>query len=80
MTYYAVILGRLAGCRKIVFAVQDWDVWKRSGAVQSAGPRLLVLAARVVADGEGARRLAARGRGWTPRRLMTIYDGINPRN
>lgn len=77
MIYYAVILGRLAGCRRIVYAVQDWDVWKRSG-IYSALDRLCSrLAARAVADGEGARRLAMHRQGMSPDRIATIYDGVD---
>lgn len=78
MAYYAVILGRLAGCRRILFAVQDWDLWKRSGAYSLLDRICSRLAARVVADGEGARRLAAARQGMDPLRLTTIYDGVNP--
>lgn len=77
MIYYAVILGRLAGCRRIVYAVQDWDLWKRSG-VYSALDRLCSrLATRAVADGEGARRLAMQRQGMSPKRIVTIYDGVD---
>ena len=77
MAYYAVLLGRLAGCRRIIFAVQDWDVWKRSGIYGLLDRVCSRLAWRVVADGEGARRLAASHQGMDPRKLVTIYDGVN---
>jgi glycosyltransferase involved in cell wall biosynthesis len=75
--YYAVLIGRLAGCRRIVFAVQDWDVWKRSGVYSLLDRICSRLAARVVADGQGARRLAAHRQGMAPDRLMTICDGVD---
>ena len=75
--YYAVLIGRIAGCRRIVFAVQDWDVWKRSGVYAALDRICSRLAKRVVADGQGARRLAARRQGMSPDRLMTIYDGVD---
>lgn len=77
MAYYAVILGRLAGCRRILFAVQDWDVWKRSGVYAVLDRVCSRLAWRVVADGAGARRLAVRRQGMDAGRLITIYDGVN---
>ena len=77
MAYYAVLLGRLAGCRKIIFAVQDWDVWKRSGIYGLLDRVCSRLAWRVVADGEGARRMAINRQGMASDRLVTIYDGVN---
>jgi glycosyltransferase involved in cell wall biosynthesis len=77
MAYYAVLIGRLAGCRRIVFAVQDWDVWKRAGVYGALDRICSRLAARVIADGQGARRLAARRQGMAPDRLTTIYDGVD---
>ncbi|MGO8705608.1 MAG: glycosyltransferase [Candidatus Brocadiia bacterium] len=77
MAYYAVLIGRLAGCRRIVFSVQDWDVWKRSGVYAMLDRISSRLAKRVVADGQGARRLAARRQGMAPDRLVTIYDGVD---
>jgi len=77
MIYYAVILGRLAGCRRIVYAVQDWDVWKRSGLYSGLDRLCSRLAAHAVADGEGARRLAVRRQGMASERISTIYDGVN---
>jgi glycosyltransferase involved in cell wall biosynthesis len=77
MAYYAVLIGRLAGCRRIVFAVQDWDVWKRSGVYAALDRVCSRLAERVVADGQGARRLAASRQGMAADRLMTIYDGVD---
>ncbi|MGB9409161.1 MAG: glycosyltransferase, partial [Terracidiphilus sp.] len=52
MAYYAALIGRLAGCRRIVFAVQDWDVWKRSGVYAALDRVCSRLAKRVVADGQ----------------------------
>lgn len=77
MAYYAVLLGRLAGCRRILFAVQDWDVWKKSWRYRLLDRLCSRLAARGVADGEGARRLAIERQGMAARRLVTIYDGVN---
>ena len=77
MAYYAVLIGRLAGCRRIVFAVQDWDVWKRSGIYGALDRICSRLVWRVVADGQGARRMAAHRQGMAPDRLMTIYDGVD---
>ncbi len=77
MAYYAALIGRLAGCRRIVFSVQDWDVWKRSGVYAALDRVCSRLAERVVADGQGARRLAARRQGMAPGRLVTIYDGVD---
>ena len=77
MAYYAVLLGRLAGCRRVIFSVQDWDVWKRSGIYRLLDRVCSRLAARVVADGEGARRLAVSRQGMDARRLITLYDGVD---
>ena len=77
MAYYATLLGRSAGCRRILFTVQDWDVWKRSGAYNFLDRLCSRLAWRVVADGEGARRLAVTRQGMAARRVVTIYDGVN---
>jgi len=77
MAYYAILLGWVAGCRDLVFAVQDWDVWKRSGVYRLLDRLCSRLAKRVIADGEGARRLAIARQGMDPRRLVTIYDGVN---
>jgi glycosyltransferase involved in cell wall biosynthesis len=77
MAYYAALIGRLAGCRRIVLAVQDWDLWKRSGVYAALDRACSRLASRVVADGQGARRVAARRQGMAPDRLMTIYDGAD---
>lgn len=77
MAYYATLLGRLAGCRRIVFSVQDWDVWKRSGIYSLLDRACSRLAARVVADGEGARRIAVTRQGMAADRVVTIYDGVN---
>ena len=35
------------------------------------------MATRIVADGEGARRLAESAQGMRPDRMVTIYDGVN---
>jgi len=77
MAYYAVLLGRLAGCRRVVYSVQDWDLWKRSGVYSLLDRVISRLAARVIADGEGARRLASTRQGMDPRRIVTIYDGVD---
>jgi glycosyltransferase involved in cell wall biosynthesis len=77
MAYYAVILGRLAGCRRVVYSVQDWDLWKRSGVYSLLDRVISRLAALAIADGEGARRLACVGQGMDPRRMVTIYDGVD---
>lgn len=77
MAYYATLLGRLAGCRRIIFAVQDWDVWKTSRAYRFLDRLISRLAWRVIADGEGARRLAIEKQGMKAEKLITIYDGVN---
>ena len=77
MTYYAVLLAGLAGCRRIVFAVQDWDVWKKSWRYRALDRMCSRVATRIVADGEGARRLAESAQGMRPDRMVTIYDGVN---
>lgn len=77
MAYYVVLLGRLAGCRSIIFTVQDWDVWKRSGVYQLLDRVCSRLAKHVIADGEGARQLAISRQGMSADRLLTIYDGVN---
>lgn len=76
--YYTVILGRLAGARRIVFAVQDWDVWKKSRVYRWLDILCGRLAAGVVADGEGARQLAVRKQGLPAHKTMVIYDGVDP--
>jgi len=75
--YDAVLVGRLAGCRRIIFAVQDWDVWKRSGIYRLLDRACSRLARWVVADGRGAARLAAQRQGMDPNRLVTLYDGVD---
>ena len=77
MAYYATLLGRLAGCRRIFFAVQDWDVWKKSWVYRLLDRIISRLAWRVIADGEGARRLAIEKQGMKAEKLITIYDGVN---
>ena len=77
MAYFAVLLGRLAGCRRVIFSVQDWDVWKCSGLYALLDRLCSRLAWRVVADGEGARRLAVTRQGMDARRMVTMYDGAN---
>jgi glycosyltransferase involved in cell wall biosynthesis len=57
--------------------VQDWDVWKRSGVYGLLDRVCSRLAARVTADGEGARRLAIQRQGMARDKLVTIYDGVN---
>jgi len=78
MAYYAVLLGRLAGCRRIIFSVQDWDVWKRSGIFSALDRICSRLAWCVVADGRGACQFAAWRQGMAPERMLTIYDGVDP--
>ena len=76
--YYAVLLGRLAGVRRVVFAVQDWDVWKgRSRVYRWLDALCSRLAAAVIADGAGARRLAVEKQGMPPNTVRVIYDGVN---
>ena len=77
MAYYAVLLGRMAGCRKIIFAVQDWDVWKKSVIYRLLDRICSRLAGRVIADGEGARLLAISRQGMAANQVVTIYDGVN---
>jgi len=77
MTYYAVLLAGLAGCRRIVFAVQDWDVWKTSWRYRALDRLCSCVATKIVADGEGARRLAESAQGMRPDRMVMIYDGVN---
>ena len=78
-TYYGVLLGRLAGVRRIVFSVQDWDVWKEKSRVyrwlDSICSRLSSL---VIADGKGAARLAVQNQGIQPRKVVVIYGGVDP--
>jgi glycosyltransferase involved in cell wall biosynthesis len=77
MAYYAVLLGRLAGCRRLIFTVQDWDIWKKSWRYRWLDKLCSRLAWRVVADGEGARRLAVERQGMAADKTVTIYDGVN---
>lgn len=77
MAYYVTLLGRLAGCRRIIFSVQDWDVWKRSGIYSMLDRSCSRLAACVIADGEGAKRVATTRQGMALDKLITIYDGVN---
>jgi len=76
--YYGVLLGRLAGVRRILFAVQDWDVWKgRSRLYRWLDSICSRLASRVIADGAGARRLAVQRQAMPPAKVTVIYDGVN---
>lgn len=77
MTYYAVLIAHAAGCRRIVFAVQDWDVWKTSRIYRRLDRLCSSRAGRIIADGEGARRLAISRQGMRSDRIVTIYDGVN---
>ena len=76
MAYYVVLLGRLAGVRRLIFSVQDWDVWKKSRLYRCLDTVCSRLAAKVIADGEGARRLAVRSQGMVASRTVVIYDGV----
>ncbi len=76
MAYYVVILGRLAGIRRLIFSVQDWDVWKKSPVYRALDILCSRLAAKVIADGAGARRLAVRRQGMVASRTVVIYDGV----
>jgi len=77
MIYYAVILAWLAGRRKLIFAVQDWDVWKKSPVYRVLDRVCSRLANYIVADGKGAGRLAVERQGMDARKLLTVYDGVN---
>jgi len=77
MIYYAALLGYAAGCKKIVFAVQDWDVWKRSFVYRTLDWLSSRVASKIIADGEGARQLAITKQGMDESRISTIYDGVN---
>lgn len=77
MAYYGVLLGRLAGVRNIIFTVQDWDVWKKSVVYRWLDRLCSRLAALVVADGEGARRLAIQSQGMPANKVIVVYDGVN---
>jgi glycosyltransferase involved in cell wall biosynthesis len=77
MAYYGVLLGRLAGVRRIIFTVQDWDVWKRSRAYRWLDGVCSRLASLVIADGVGAKQLAVRAQGMPPKKFQVIYDGVN---
>jgi len=77
MTYYVVLLGALAGARRMVFTIQDWDVWKK-GLVYRCLDRLCSrFAASIIADGAGAARLAADRQGMDERKIRVIYDGVD---
>ena len=76
--YYGVLLGKLAGVRNVLFAVQDWDVWKgRSRIYRRLDGLCGRLATRIIADGAGASRVAVRRQGMPASRLKVIYDGVN---
>jgi glycosyltransferase involved in cell wall biosynthesis len=77
MAYYAILLGRLAFCKRMIFAVQDWDVWKKSWRYRFLDKLISRFAWRVICDGEGARKLAIEQQGMKADKLITIYDGVN---
>jgi len=77
MAYYGVLLGRLAGARRMLFTVQDWDVWKKSAVYRWLDRVCSRLATVIIADGVGARSLAVRSQGMPARKVRVIYDGVN---
>ena len=77
MTWYVVLLGALAGARRMFFAVQDWDVWKRGRRRRLLDRLSSRYACRIIADGTGAARLACERQGMDPDKMRVIYDGVD---
>jgi len=77
MTYYVVLLGALAGARKMVFTIQDWDVWKKSAIYRCLDRLCSRAAARIIADGAGAAQLAVEEQGIDKNKVRVIYDGVD---
>lgn len=77
-TYYGAILGRLAGVRRIIMSVQDWDVWKSKSPIyrwlDAACSRMSSL---IISDGAGAACQAVELQGMQRSKIRVIYDGVN---
>jgi glycosyltransferase involved in cell wall biosynthesis len=77
MTYYVALLAAAARARRVIYAVQDWDVWKRGPAYRLLDRVCSRCAARIIADGAGAARLAVKRQGMDPKKVTVIYDGVD---
>jgi len=77
MTYYVILLGWLAGARRMVFAVQDWDVWKKGRLYRWLDRLCSAAASRIIADGQGAARLAVERQGMSSAKMGVLYDGVD---
>ena len=77
MTWYVVLLGALAGARRMFFCIQDWDVWKKSRTHRLLDRLSSRYAMRILADGAGAAALACEQQGMDPDKMRVIYDGVD---
>lgn len=77
MAYYVALLGALAGARRILFSVQDWDVWKKGRLYRALDRLASRVAWGIVADGAGAARMAVERQGMDARKVEVIYDGVD---
>ncbi|MDD5439942.1 MAG: glycosyltransferase [Candidatus Omnitrophica bacterium] len=78
LIYLGAIVGGIAGCRRIITTVQDRDVWKRP--VHHMLDRCVYrIASRIICDSIGSRHFAVRAGRIPEDKLVTIYDGVDPR-
>ena len=77
MTYYVICHAALAGARRTLFTIQDWDVWKKGGAYRLLDRVCSRLAGRIIADGAGAADFAVKRQGIDARKVRVIYDGVD---
>ena len=77
MIWYVVLLGALAGARRVLLSIQDWDVWKKGALCRGLDRLCSRLAWRITSDGAGAARLAVERQGMDARKMRVIYDGVD---
>ncbi len=77
LSYYVVAIGTLLGANKIIFCIQDWDVWKRARIYRLLDRLVSRLARLIISDGGGARQFAIAAQGFDAKKMITIYDGVN---
>jgi len=78
LSYYVVIIGALVGANKMVFCIQDWDVWKKARIYRILDRVISGLSKSIISDGQGARQFAVTAQGFDAKKIITIYDGVDP--
>ena len=74
--YFGIFLGRLAGAKKIIVAVQDRDVWKKWRHIL-LDKLIRPFVDLYIADGKGARKFAITKQAIASEKIITIYDGAD---